>query len=87
MKKYYIIQSTKTNKNGHVSHLMVEKEDGVLYELSPKTGRELQSWHCYWTLEEYLENEWEVVELRKAIFTGGWRFPFIDYLEEKGLIK
>lgn len=87
MKKYYIIQSTKTNKNGHVSHLMVEKEDGVLYELSPKTGKEL-SRQDFWRLEDYI-NIWNYkeVELKDAIFTGGYSFPFIDYLEEKGLIK
>lgn len=87
MKKYYIIQSTKPNKSGHVSHLMVEKEDGVLYELSPKTGKEL-SRQDFWRLEDYI-NIWgyKEVELKNAIFTGGWRYRFLDYLEEKGLIK
>lgn len=34
MKRFYIMESTKANKNGHVSHLFVLKADGVLYEIS-----------------------------------------------------
>lgn len=87
MNKYYIIESIKKNKNGHISHLMKEDNDGKLIEISPKTGREIQNWHCYWSLEEYLENGWKLVDLKHATFVGGFIFRFLDYLEEKGLIK
>lgn len=86
MKKYYIIESMKENKNGHVSHLMVEGEDKILYEVSPKTGKILRK-QDYWKLEDYL-NVWnyKLVELKDATFTGGWKFMFLDYLEENNLI-
>lgn len=86
MKKYYIIESMKARKSGHVSHLMVEGNDGVLYEISPKTGKLLAK-QDYWKLEDYL-NIWnyKIVEKKDATFTGALYFPFVDYLEEKGLI-
>ena len=89
MNKYYIIESTKKNKNGHVSHLMVEKEDKILYEVSLQTGKILNNYQFgYWTLEELL-NIWgyKLVDLNHATFVGSWRRSFLDYLEEKGLIK
>ena len=87
MNKYYIIESTKKNKNGHISHLMLEDSDGILIELSPKTGTPLKMEHSYWTLKEYINDGWKLVDLKNATFVGGWRFRFLDYLEEKGLIK
>lgn len=89
MNKYYIIESTKKNKNGHVSHLMKEDENGILYEVSLQTGRILNNYQFgYWKLEDYL-NIWgyKLVSLRDATFVGSWRRPFLDYLEENGLIK
>lgn len=86
--KYYIIESTRKNKNGHVSHLMVEKEDGILYEVSLQSGKVLNnSQFGYWKLEDYL-NIWDykLVDLKDATFVGSYRRPFLDYLEEKGLI-
>lgn len=86
MKRFYIIESMKKNKNGHVSHLMVEKEDGVLYEVSPRTGK-LLSKQDYWRLEDYLKIwNYKVVNSKEAMFTGALFFPFFDYLKENNLI-
>lgn len=86
IKIYYIIESEKKNKNGHVSHLMRKDLDGTLFEVSVKTGKEIRNWHCYWTLEEYLKNGWKLVDPKDAVFTGGWRRPFLDYLIENELV-
>jgi hypothetical protein len=86
MKKYYIIESTKPNKNGHVSHIMVERSDGCLYELSPKTGKMLSKQN-YLKLDDYI-NVWgyKLVDVKNATFTGALYFPFIDYLKDNNLI-
>lgn len=86
MSKYYIIESTKENKNGHISHLMIEDVDKVLIEISPRTGRIIKI-DRYWTIKKYLENNWKIVDLNNSHFVGSWRFRFLDLLEEKGLIK
>ena len=88
MNKYYIIESTKKNKNGHVSHLMVDSGDGILYEISIKTGKRLNNNLGYWSLEDLINIcNYKLVDLKDATFVGGWRRDFLDLLEEKGLIK
>lgn len=88
MKKYYIIESTKANKNGHVSHLVKVKNPGDwIEEVSIQTGRVLRKNYFCGTLEQYLEWGYKIVDAKDATFTGGWRRSFLDYLMENNLIE
>lgn len=85
MKKFYIIQSTKKNKNGHVSHLMVVDAEGELCEISPRTGKKIHSDFCPMKPEELERWGYEIINPRKAMFTGAMFYPFFDYLVENYL--
>ena len=81
MKRFYIMESTKANKNGHVSHLFVLKADGVLYEISPLTGKEFRH-QDYHTLKDMEYWGWKIVKPEDAQFVGACYFPFFDYIKD-----